>query len=126
MKKMTVLVSLLVLLAFGGISAYAADTAPAIVIKETECGVPDADGGTFLTNNSHSVVSNDKNGNTKLTCHGQVTDPDTYPEKTMHLDFSNTGIPCGTLLGITTDWKAVVTPSGNVKLTCHINPNPTP
>lgn len=47
MKKMTILVSLLVLLAFSGISAYAADTAPTDVIKNIECDVPDADGGSF-------------------------------------------------------------------------------
>ncbi|MCK5234573.1 MAG: hypothetical protein KAJ88_01905 [Candidatus Aenigmarchaeota archaeon] len=124
MKKMTVLLSLLAVLVLGLSMTFA--NGPADVQKGIWCGVPDASGGSFITYDSHSVVSNDKNGNTKLTCHGQVTDPDTYPEKTMHLDFSNTGIPCGTLLGITTDWKAVVTPSGNVKLTCHINPNPTP
>ncbi|MEA2004443.1 MAG: hypothetical protein U9O53_05840 [archaeon] len=44
---MTILVSLLVLLAFSGISAYAADTAPTDVIKNIECDVPDADGGSF-------------------------------------------------------------------------------
>ena len=128
MKKMTVLLSLLAVLVLGLSMTFA--NGPADVQKGIWCGVPDASGGSFITYDSHSVVSNDKNGNTKLTCHGQLTDPDTYPPKTVHWDANNFNpnfiTPCGTPLGITYNWKAVVTPSGNVKLTCHINPNPTP
>ncbi|MCK5235088.1 MAG: hypothetical protein KAJ88_04545 [Candidatus Aenigmarchaeota archaeon] len=136
MKKTTVLVSLLVLLAFSGISAYAADTAPALVIKDNGCNVPDANGNLFFTPDSHIVISNDKNGNSKITCHSQLTDPETYPKKAVHWDYesyleAHPNIPnilgeCGTGAGLTKDWKAVVTPSGKVMLTCHINPNPTP
>ncbi|MCK4807996.1 MAG: hypothetical protein KAS90_00075 [Candidatus Aenigmarchaeota archaeon] len=120
MKKMTVLVSLLVLLAFGGISAYAADTAPAVVINDFGCGVLDANGVVIPADNSHSVVSMDKNGNTVLKCFATV-DKNTYPLVNKAVRYN--GFGCNTHLGYTTNTKAVITPSGKVMLTCKINPS---
>ena len=126
MKKTTVLVSLLVLLAFSGISAYATDTAPAMVIKDASCGIalPMHPYSVFATD-SHIVASNDKNGNSKLTCHATLPADATPPTKAVIMTNKNyPAISCHTGFGTTDDWKAVITPSGNVKLTCHINPNP--
>ena len=125
MKKTTILVSLLAVLVLGISMTFA--NGPAVVIKDGWCNVPgvlDKDGNLirFLTNNTHQVYANntdDKNGNSKITCHATLPAGQVPPKKALHWDFSNTGIPCSTGWGITTDWKAIVTPSGNVKLTCH-------
>ncbi|MCK5234572.1 MAG: hypothetical protein KAJ88_01900 [Candidatus Aenigmarchaeota archaeon] len=122
MKKMTILVSLLVLLAFGGISTYAADTGPAFIHKDFGCALYDGNGKvTIFTTDSHTVVSNDANGNTILKCFATLTEEET-PEKAVVLK----GFPCGTQSGSTTNTKAVVTPGGRSMLTCIIHPNQTP
>ncbi len=126
MKKIAILLTLLTVLALGALSASA--QGPAVVIKDGLCLVPDENGNpTVFTTESHAVYSNDKNKNSKITCHAKLPAGATPPKKTLHWDSSNTNIiGCSTGFGFTQDWKAVVTPSGNVKLTCHINPNPIP
>ncbi|NOQ37256.1 hypothetical protein GQ472_00070 [archaeon] len=130
MKKTTVLVSLLVLLAFSGISAYAADTATAIVIKDGLCAiyVPDTVYPEIFTSDGHIVASNDKNDNRKLTCHTSLPNGATPPTKTMHMNHkTHPNIICISLIdGIyrgTTNWKTVITPSGKVMQSCHFNPS---
>lgn len=130
MKKTTVLVSLLILLAFSGISAYAADTAPAIVIKDRFCAiyVPDTVYPNILTSDRHIVASNDKNDNIKLTCHTSLPDGATPPAKTIHMNHeTHPEIICFSFIdGMyrgTTNWKTMITPSGKVMMTCHYNPS---
>ena len=129
MKAIAIVLSLMTVLAFGALSAYA--QGPAEVRKDISCGIglPGPPPSAVFTTESHAVFANDKNGNSKLTCHGKLSDaipPLNPPEKTEHLNFDNTGYICFTSFGSTYDWSAVVTPSGNVKLTCHINPSSPP
>lgn len=127
MKK-RFLISLLLSLAviMPVMSVFADGPGPAIVIKGAYCGLMDADGNIFMSTCSHIVISNDKNGNTKLTCHATQPDYASKPLKAVLWNYDNTGLLCGTPLGATRDWMEVVTPSGKVTLVAHINPNPTP
>ena len=122
MKAIAVVLSLMTVLAFGALSAYADNPLnpnSAVVITDIGCGILGPNGEFLSTTDTHAVITNSKNGNIKLTCHGKLPDGVTPPSKTVHWDYSSAGIPCGTIIGSTTDWKEVVTPSGNVKLTCH-------
>ncbi|MCK4927410.1 MAG: hypothetical protein KAS11_03015 [Candidatus Aenigmarchaeota archaeon] len=119
MKKTTVLVSLLAVLVLGISMTFA--NGPAIVQKDIDCGLVDANGNIFFaTASGQNVFTDSKNGNSKITCHATIPDGQVPPNKTLHWDSSNTNfIGCSTGYGITQDWKAVVTPSGKMMLTCH-------
>ena len=116
MKKMTVLLSLLAVLVLGVSMAVA--SGPAKVIKEGGCWVQNTDETLFYTDNIHIVASNDTNKNTVLKCFATLPE-NKHPEKVMHFD----GFQCNTYLGLTTNSKTVITPSGNVIMTCKINPS---
>ncbi|NOQ37255.1 hypothetical protein GQ472_00065 [archaeon] len=125
MKKTTVLVSLLAVLVLGISMTFA--NGPAVVQKDINCNLVNATGGIFFAPASgHNVFTDSKNGNSKITCHATLPANQVPPPKAMVM--TNKDYPtlmCWTGYGpLTTDWKAIVTPSGNVKLTCHINPNP--
>ncbi|WP_423801790.1 hypothetical protein [Neobacillus sp. SAB-20_R2A] len=104
-----------------GFTSAAAAQGPAVVINNFTCGVPEANGNIILTTDSHTVITNDANGNTILKCFYKQ-DPNSNPPQAI----VSKGFLCGTFLGLTTDSKAVITPSGNIVLTCKITPNPTP
>lgn len=112
------------ILAIGATFSTTTYAAPAIIITDFGCGLLDGNGGFAFTTDTKTVITNDANGNTILKC--KATGLAHPGGAAVHWDFSNTSIPCGTFLGGTTDWKEVVTSSGNATLTCKIVPNPTP
>ncbi len=119
-EKTAVLLSVLTVLILG-MSVVLAN-GPAIVLKDISCGVLiDTEGNSIYTTDTHAVYANnkDENGNSKLTCLGEVPAGYTPPVKTTHLNHENTGASCYTAFGSTTNWKAVITPSGKVMLSCH-------
>lgn len=114
MRKRTIwfLVSMMVLLGCG-VSLVAGGGAT--VINDLACGMRDASGNTVVTDSSHAVIT--PNGNTTLTCQINLTGTGAQVE----FDYSNTGTPCGTFAGDTTDWQEIISASGQATLTCHIN-----
>ena len=98
-----------------------------VLIDATECGVSDADfnGHTifppFLGNAVvHTVVT--PSGNTKVTCSGTLPAEAVLPTKgAVVITIEDIGVFCNTLLGPTDDWQNVVTKSGRVSLSCHLN-----
>ena len=117
MKKIAVLLPILVIVTLGAFAVFA--ETPAVVTKDTSCNLFDAEGNLFSTTDSQAVWTNSNNGNSKITCHAQLLEGWLHPEKTVHWDFESTSLLCNTGAGSTEDWKAVVTPSGEVMLTCH-------
>ncbi len=120
-EKTAVLLSVLTVLILG-MSVVLANS-PAVVIKDGLCGVIGPNGEFFTTQDSHIVISNDKNGNRKITCHGTLPGYINPPTKAVHWDYESLGKLCNIGSGSTENWKAVITPSGKVMLSCHINPS---
>jgi len=105
---------------------------PAVVITDPSCDFLDGNGSFALASDSQAVITD--SGNSKITCTGQVTLSSTA-QGAVHWNFDNTGLLCSTSSGLlppphhhhgpppplTRDWEEVVTPSGQAKLSCHIN-----
>ena len=128
MKRLSVKsLSLVLALTVGGLFALGSSTAeaqpgPAVVIKGEYCKLFAGDGSLYYTTDKQVVVSNDRNGNVKVTCHMQLPADRAAASTAVHFNFDNTGYPCDTGYGLTYEWKAVVTSSGRSMLVCHINP----
>jgi hypothetical protein len=90
----------------------------AVIINDFACGIPDGDGNFVITDASHSVQTQSHNGNTVLKCSAKGVPNSTG--KAVQWDYDSLGIPCGTLSGITNDWHATVSASGNATLTCTL------
>lgn len=118
MKKIAILLTFLVVLMAGALSANADSDNSAVVMNDAfSCGVLVNDGGYIVTPDTHLVDTNSKNDNIKLTCMGQLETQG--PESALVLNYEKTGAICFYGMHVTTDWKSVVTPSGKVMLTCH-------
>ena len=118
MKKTTVLVTFMAVLVLGVSMTFANNSAE--VNKDVGCNLVDAEGNLFFAPESgHQVLTNSAKDNSKITCHAQLPEGQVPPEKAIHWNFDNTNMLCSTGAGFTDDWKGVVTPSGNVMLTCH-------
>jgi hypothetical protein len=120
-KSFIVLVSLALVICWVSVSQT---QGPALVIQDSGCFLPAADGSAFFTQESHIVYSNDANGNSKITCKGMQPESVPLPNKAVHWDADSTGGKlCFTSFGLTDNWSAVVTPRGVSHLICHINPS---
>ncbi|MCK4807994.1 MAG: hypothetical protein KAS90_00065 [Candidatus Aenigmarchaeota archaeon] len=120
MKKTTVLVSLLAVLVLGISMTFA--NGPAIVKKDINCVLMDANQNPFLALASgQNVFTDSKNNNSKITCHGTLPTGVSPPTKAVVMtNKDHPNIMCWTGYGpFTSDWKAVITPSGKVMLSCH-------
>ncbi len=102
----------------GGALQTAADPGGgATVIKDFGCQIIPPDWGgpfTLFTSDTHSVST--PSGNTTLKCFFDI--PAGY-EPSKAQKFKN--FLCNTFLGSTTNSKSVVTPGGQIVLTCQIN-----
>ena len=85
---------------------------PAVVINGFTCGVIDGDGGFFVTDQTHTVITS--SGNSVLKCHASGV-----PNSTGSA-VNRSGFLCGTALGLTTDSHETVSASGEVDLTCKV------
>ena len=88
---------------------------PAVVINDGFCLLFDGDGALVLAEGSHAVITS--NGNGKLTCKAKNVANSTG--QAVIYNAENTGLPCGTSLGLTDDWHNTVSASGNSSLQCH-------
>jgi hypothetical protein len=88
------------------------------------CVLFDGNGLLDLTSPVTTHIVTTPSGNINFWCKGDVTPP---PNGAAHFDFSSTGFSC--FLGCpvtpgsqkTTDWKEVVSASGEATLQCHIH-----
>lgn len=87
----------------------------AIVINDGHCGLLDGDGG-FALGDVHSVTNS--GGVTNYTCSAKKVN--NQNRKSVDYNFGNTGLPCMTQSGVTTDWTESVSASGNAMLHCHV------
>ena len=100
--------------------------AQAVVIKDTSCTVLGVDKvGTFEVVNTTKVTTPSQNCNRNVSCHGDLSDQPSFvaPDKAVVFNHQNTDWVClvnfdGVEVS-TTSWHQVITPNGNVSLTCH-------
>lgn len=114
MKKQLLAIS--AMLALGTAPVYAG---PADIVSGQGCVGFDANGAPWYDPNAEFkiVFTNNPNGNANVKCTGHLPDAAPLPDRAMHWDFNNTGVPC---LGGDEKWKAVTTPNGAFSFTCHL------
>jgi hypothetical protein len=121
-KNVSWLVFLVTVLGLGIVPALAG--AQAVVIKDSSCIVLDVTGRyTFDVYDTVKVITQSKNANKNISCHGELPIGDTPPDKAIVLDYDSTHFRCCVNIDgeyvATLDWHETITPSGNVSLTCH-------
>jgi hypothetical protein len=123
-KNASFLIFFLAVIAFG-LSPVVADAQDgAVVIKDTSCMVLDVDAiNTFDVYDTVKVTTPSRNNNRNVSCHGDLPDGSILPDNAVVYNFMSTGWKCcvnfdGVWLA-TENWHEVITPSGNVSLTCH-------
>lgn len=93
---------------------------PAVIAMDFGCWFPDGDGVFTFTEDTKEVVTmGGKGSNVILKC--RATGVANSSGETVKWNQQNTGILCGTHYGSTEDWRVVVTPDGNAKMTCKIH-----
>jgi hypothetical protein len=140
MKKASWLVVLLAVVALVMIPvvAGAQEVKHAVVIKTDSCLVVDLHPPfndppftTFEVPDSVKVVTQSRNLNKNVSCHGDLSDGSSYentpPKQAVTYDYENTGWQCCVnfdgVWASTLQWHETITPSGNVSLTCHFKGN---
>ena len=126
---------LLAVVALGMVPGMAGAQNGAVVIKDTSCTVLDLDKiTTFEVMDTVKVITPSRNLNKNVSCHGDLTDGSLSvpPDKAVTFDYENTGFKCCVNFSLDTNnpnwvstenWHQVITPSGNVSLTCHFKGN---
>ena len=84
------------------------------------CGMRDGNGAFVVTQDTQVVVTNNQQGNGKVTCQANVMP--SISGRAQQWDFDNTGLLCGTPSGTTRSWHEVVSAKGEATLQCHTNP----
>jgi hypothetical protein len=130
MKKASWLIILLTVVGLGMVPIMASAQNRALVIKDTECTVLDLDSiTTFEVYNTVKVSTPSRNCNRNVSCHGDLSDrpvefpPEAPPPQAVTFNYEGTGLECWVNFDgvwVSTDkWHEVITPSGNISLTCH-------
>ena len=91
-----------------------------VFIDVSACGMRDGNGTFVVTHDTHVVVTNNRQGNGKVTCQADVTP--SISGRAQQWDFDNTGVLCVTPSGTTSSWHEVVSAQGEATLQCHTNP----
>ncbi len=136
MKKASWLIISVAVVGLGIVPVMANAQNGAVVIKDTACTVLDLDSQTtFEVLNTVKVSTPSRNGNRNVSCHGDLSDrpidfpPEGAPSQAVTFDFEDTGFKCCVNFDgvwVSTDkWHEVITPSGNVSLTCHFKDSDT-
>jgi hypothetical protein len=110
------IICLLALILIGLLALPHAVFAESTVTQGFNCRLAATDSGlpvTLMTTKTHSVISS--SGNSTVTCQFTYTGTG-LPNKALKVTKFN----CGTYVGITTDSKVVISPSGQIKMTCHV------
>ncbi len=115
------------------LSTGSANAQATVLIDATTCGVVDAVGAPNSISppalGGDAVIQQvlTDNGNSKITCNGTLTSGTLpgdagLPNRAVIFSGPDDG-SCSTGFGSTNDWHLVVTKSGRVALTCHVNIN---
>jgi hypothetical protein len=121
-RRLAAALGVLAVLGGGSIAASAAaDDQGAVVIEHTRCALPDAQGGTFTSNDVRQFTVITPSGRINHYCHGALPADRTAPQHAVRVtsedyDGGYCVTPGG---GATQDWQAVITPSGTVSITCN-------
>jgi hypothetical protein len=91
-----------------------------VFIDVFSCGMRDGNGAFVVTDDTHVVITNNRQGNGKFTCQANVTP--SISDRAQQWDFDNTGLLCATPSGTTRSWHEVVSAKGEATLQCHTNP----
>jgi len=91
-----------------------------VFIDVYACGMRDGNGAFVVTRDTQVVVTNNRQGNAKVTCQTDVTP--SISGRAQQWDFDNTGVLCMTPSGATSSWHEVVSAQGEATLQCHTNP----
>ena len=121
MRKLTILFAITCAALFA-FSTASAETFRAVVIDPAgPCGLPDGNGGVYITNDTQVVGAHSANGNSKLTCKAIGVPNDTG--SAVRWDAASFGSLCGIPsphgLILTDDWKATVSSEGDATLQCR-------
>jgi hypothetical protein len=93
---------------------------PAVIVTDFGCTFLDGDGGMVFTTDTKSVTTiGGKGSNVMLQCRAKGVANSTG--QAVKWNYENTGLRCGTFQGLTDDWYAVVSASGNMTVTCKIH-----
>lgn len=103
------------------VASSAALAAPALVINDEGCALFDGNNQLVFTTDTHRVATQSANGNTVMRCNADVARPNAG--QAVRYDFNSTGLLCGLMTAtgfeVTDDWDAVVSASGQARLTCR-------
>ena len=81
-----------------------------VFIDVFTCGMRDGNGAIVVTSDTQVVITNNQQGNGKVTCQADVTP--SISGRAQQWDFDNTGLLCGTPSGTTRSWHEVVSAKG--------------
>ncbi|MBD3609177.1 MAG: hypothetical protein HUJ30_01375 [Gammaproteobacteria bacterium] len=125
MKRGVITTGIMLLLSVFSSQAFAEGAE--VRIDATACNVFNGDGGLTTIYPPDAVVQAvlTPSGNHKITCSGDLPAGAPVPSRGAKLfDPSNSPYTwCGTTFGVSTDFHAVVTPSGHATLQCIVNPS---
>jgi len=102
-----------------------AETSSAVFISADGCGMLDESGNGIIAGEGRQISANSANGNVTLTCSTEFDRPLDI-KRSVIWNYDNTLYnplnegQCFTWDGPTDDWHQVITPSGKVKLICHL------
>ncbi len=122
MRRLVGLTVAAALVVAGGMATAQADREiGAVVITNTSCVLPDAEGGAFFSDDVRQFTVITPSGKINHYCHGQLPDGSQAPARALIVGSEDFGgasciTPGG---GFTQDWQAVITPSGNVSINCN-------
>lgn len=95
---------------------------PAMVTKDFRCTVADGNGIFVRAEGSIEINTNSETGVTVLKCKASGLPNDTG--EPVKYDFDSTGgALCSTEIGLTSNWRQIVSASGEATLTCKVGPN---
>ena len=120
MKKVSILLTAVAAVSFLLISWSASKTTGngAIHISGFSCGMLDGDGGGELASGSSVVITPSGNANFKCSADGVANSTGSA----VKWNNANTGLLCGTTVGLTDQWHETVSASGNATLQCKGRP----
>lgn len=120
MKRLGIVVGLvgLVVVFVGTVFPTPGRTDAAVRINNFGCVLLDGNGGFVVTTDSSVVITDSGNGN--LKCQANVTP--SVSGRAVHYDFASTGLLCGTINGVTSQWHETVSASGKATLQCKNHP----
>jgi hypothetical protein len=125
MKKLFLIITLIALILVTASFVSAKSPKAAVVIHNDTCWVPDASGDFNelyeVQDCCVTVITNSQKNTKKTSCHAQLPEGADIPEKTMHLNYKNTGFECwwdmaGTIT--TQKYQFTLTPTGKVNFHC--------